>query len=85
MGQLGWEGIDGVMAHSASSMTRVEHPSQGFSEVIAGIENPRDMSHNNIASVFPLLDSKVLDVDVARAVGRHFGINHVNSRHVVFI
>jgi len=41
--------------------------------------------HDNVTSVFPILDGEVLDVDVASAVRRYSGINHLDCGLVVTV
>ena len=71
------------MAHGAAGMALVENPSEGLSEVIWGVDDAWDEVHDDIASIFPVLDGKVLDVDVAGALGGHLGVNHVDGGFVV--
>ena len=42
-----------------------------------------DEPHDKVASFLPVLDGKMLDVDVTGAFGGHTGIDHVDGRHVV--
>ena len=39
--------------------------------------------HDNVAGVLPVLNGKVLDVNVARALGGDLRVNHVDGRFVV--
>jgi hypothetical protein len=65
------------MSHDAACMAFMKHPSQGLGEEIIGwIEDPRYELHDYATSIFPVLDSKVLDVNVTRALRRHSGIDH---------
>ena len=41
--------------------------------------------HEDVTSSFPVLKSKVLDINVARSFCRDVSIDHVDGRHVVFI
>ncbi len=43
------------------------------------------MVHDNVLCVLPILDGKVLDINVARALGRDLRVDHVDSRHIVFV
>ena len=48
---------------------RMEDPSEGFGEAIGLLDDSRDMVQDNMAVVFPVLDSKGLDVNVPAAFG----------------
>ena len=45
-------------------MTSMEDPSEGLGEVISRVDDSSNVSHLNISTRFPVLDGKVLDVDV---------------------
>lgn len=64
-------------------MTLVELPAQILSEVIRWIDDPRDELHDHITRVVPVLDDKMLDIDVAGVLGWNVSIDHVDSRLVV--
>ncbi len=57
-------------------MTRVEYPSKRFGEIIRRINDARDVVHDNGTAFFPILDGKVLDVNVTRALGGDLGVDH---------
>ena len=73
------------MAHDAACMAAVKNPSQRFGHIIGGVDDAGDVVHDDVASVLPFLDGKMLDVDVPRAFGGHACIDHANGRHVVFV
>ena len=66
-------------------MACVEDPTKWFGEVVTGIDDARAVSHDDVAVSFPILDGKVLDVNVAGAFGRDTGIDDRDGRHVVFV
>ena len=58
------------MTHNASRMAGMEDPAQGLGEVIRGVDDTRDVAHDNVASLLPVLNGKVLDINVTRTFGR---------------
>ena len=67
------------MSHRPSGMPRVQRPTERFGGLIGGVNNSRDVMHNDVATSTPLLQRKVLYVDVTRA-GRGLAfIDHRNS------
>ena len=52
------------MSHATACMARMEHPSKNLGQIIARIENPCEMFHDNVAFLAPFLNGKVLDLDV---------------------
>ena len=43
------------------------------------------MLQDNILLIGPVLDGKVLDINMARSFSRDVIVDHIDSRHVVFI
>lgn len=74
-----------VVAHDAASVTGMKHPAKRFRKVIGHVDNTGDKVHDYISCIFPVLDGKVLNVNMARALGGNLGINHINGRLVVTI
>ena len=72
-----------VMAHDAACMAFMEDPSQRLSQIVRAIDGARDEVQNNVTSIFPVLDGKVLDVNVAGVLGGDLRVNHVDGRFVV--
>ena len=66
-------------------MTGVEDPTKCFGEVVRGVDNSRDGFEDNVASLAPILNCKVLNVDVARALGRLTSVDHFDRGFIVFI
>ena len=60
-----------VMAHKATTVTRVKYPAQQFSEVVAGIQDARDVNEFDTTPFFPILDSKVLDINMSSTFSRN--------------
>ena len=73
------------MTHNATCMTLMEDPAKRFGEVITRIENARAESHKDMAGIFPILDGKVLNINVPGAFRGYLGIDHIDSGLVVFI
>ena len=72
-----------VVAHGAASVTLMKDPAEGLGEVIWWVEDTRDEVHDNISSIFPVLNGKMLDVNVAGTLGGHLGVDHVDGGFVV--
>ena len=66
-------------------MTRMENPSKIFGEVVAAIDHSRDVAERNVAIGFPILNRKILDRNVASAVGRNASVDHLDGRFVVAV
>lgn len=74
-----------VVSHDTASMTLMKDPSQRLGEVVRGIEDPWNVTHHNVPSIFPILDGKELDVNVARSLSGDLRIDHPDGRHVVIV
>ena len=73
------------MAHDAATVSLMEDPAQGFCAVIRGVQNTGTIGHHNLLAVLPILDSEVLDINVARTLGWDLGVNHVDGGLVVHV
>jgi hypothetical protein len=71
------------VSHEATSVTRVEDPTERFREVVSGIDDPRDMAKSDETIFFPILNRKILNQDMPRAIGRHASVDHVDGGLVV--
>ena len=74
-----------IMPHNAAGMAFMEDPTKRFSQVVSGVEDSGDETHNNVAGFLPILKGKVLDIDVSRSLSENASIDHVDSRLVVFV
>ena len=74
-----------VMPHDATGMALMKDPSQWFGKVIRGIDDTRDELHHNVPRVLPVLDGKVLDIDMTRALSGNTSVDHVDGGLVVTI
>ena len=66
-------------------MAMVESGTKGCSERVGRIDDAGDVLHNNFVVGLPLLDGKMLNVNMARAGRRTAGVDHENGRRVVFV
>ena len=73
------------MAHDPAGMAFMEDPTKGFGEIIGWVEYSRDKTHDNVASFFPILDGKVLDINVTGALSGDTGVDHIDGRLIVLI
>ena len=42
------------------------------------------MSHDNVLGIVPVLDGKMLDINMARPFSRDTVVDHIDNRHAVF-
>ena len=54
-----------------------------FSKIVRRVENATNEVHDKIAMFLPILDGKVLDMNMAGPIGRNARIDHVDGRLVV--
>jgi len=71
--------------HKPTGMARVEKPAQGLGEIIGRVIDTRNMEKHDIASFFPILNGKMLDVNMSGARGRATRINHLDGGNVIFV
>jgi len=71
------------MPHDVAGMVVVQDTSKGFCQVIGGVDHIRDELHNNGPGFFPVLDGKVLDVNVMGALSRDASVDHIDGQLVV--
>jgi hypothetical protein len=64
--KLGWERRSKTkVAHHLLSMVQVKNPANTFWETIAGINDSLNLLEEEMTGFFPILDGKVLYVDVS--------------------
>ena len=63
----------------------MEDPSQCLSKGVGWVENARDVLQDNVALLFPFLNSEVLNGDVARARRWLGGIDHQDGGLIIFV
>jgi hypothetical protein len=66
-------------------MAAVEDPAKILRLLVGGVDDTRDVLHDYVALLAPLLDGEVLNVDVASALGGAGGVDHVDGGLVVFV
>ena len=71
------------MPHDVAGMALMKDPSQWFCEVIRGIDETRDEFHHNVPRVLPVLDGKVLDINMTRALNGHTSVDHIDGGLIV--
>ena len=74
-----------MVSHHALNMSGVQNPSERLGECIWGVDDTRDVAHFDVSSNFPILDGKVLDVDVVGVISGNLIINHKDGQHVVLV
>jgi hypothetical protein len=73
------------VAHKASGVTRMKDPADAFGEAVARVDDTLDVFQNNMASPFPVLNGKILNVNMAGAFSGTTGVDHLDCRFVVLI
>ena len=74
-----------MMTHHAAHVSGMENPTEWLGKGIRRVDDSRDVAHNDIARCFPVLDGKVLNVNVSGAIRRNVVVDHEDSRHIVFV
>lgn len=49
------------MSHEPATVSCMKNPTKRFSEVIGRVDDTRDMFHDDVTSIFPVLNGKELD------------------------
>ena len=73
------------MSHNAPCMPLVKDPAEGFGKIIGGVDNTRNELHDDGVVFFPILDGKMLYVNVSRTFGWLSSIDDLDSRLVVLV
>ena len=68
------------MSHQTAAVAGVKDPANTFGEGVAGIDDARDVSENDVAGTFPVLNRKIVDINVSRALSGTAGIDHFYGR-----
>ena len=71
------------VAHNATGMALMKNPTKRFCKVIRWVDDAMDEGHDNVSCIFPVLNGKMLDINVSRAFGGDLGVDHVDGRLVV--
>ena len=72
-----------MMSHAVAGMMGMWDPSKRFGEIVAVIENPMKMLHDQIFVLAPFLDGEMLDVNVPITGSRAFQNDHMESCHII--
>jgi hypothetical protein len=73
------------VTHHAARMSKMQGGTQRLGEGIGRVDDARDLAENDVPLGFPLLNCKMLDVDVTRSWRWAAGIDHKNGRLVVLV
>ena len=63
----------------------MEDPTEGLGEIIGRVDDARDVFQDDVLGILPILDGKVLNINVAGALSRNTSVDHLDSRLVVFV
>ena len=58
---------------------------KGFGKSIGNGEDTGDMSHNDILGFGPILNGKMLNINMTRTLSGDTVVDHIDCRHIVFI
>ena len=53
------------MAHDPTGMAGMEDPAKGLDEIISWVDDPGDVAKDDVAGIFPILNGKVLNVNMS--------------------
>jgi hypothetical protein len=70
------------MTHETTGMAGMKNPAKGFSKVIRRIDNARDVTEFKMTLTSPVLNGKVLDVNVPRPFGRLHCVDYPDGRDI---
>ena len=73
------------MAHGMMSMVSKKGPAKCLGSMVSNIDDARDMMHDNETTMLPLLNGKMLNVNVSGIGSRLVFVDHGNGRDIVFI
>ena len=71
------------MTHEPTAMTRVQDPSCRFRQGIRRIDDTRNVVHQDLTIIFPVLNGKSLDVDRARALSTATSVGNLDRIQVL--
>ena len=73
------------MTHGTTGMASEKGPAKCFGSMVSDIDDARDVTHNDEATTLPLLNGKMLNVDVSGIRSGLAFIDHGNGRDIVFV
>ena len=71
--------------HGMASMVSKKGPTKCLGSMVSNVDNAGDVMHDNDATKLPLLDSKMLNVDVSGVRSGFAFIDHCNCGDVVLV
>ena len=63
----------------------MEDPTERFGHVISRVDDARNMVHEDRTGFLPILDGKVLNINMAGTLGGNAGVNDFDGRLIVFV
>jgi hypothetical protein len=67
------------------SMMGMKNPPKGLHEIISQVDDSWNVFQDDITLILPILNGKVLDVNTLGAFCQDTCIDHLDSRHIVFV
>jgi len=74
-----------IISHKSASMPGMKDPTKRLGEIIGRIQHTRDEVHDNVANLFPIIDSKPLNINMLNGWSRLISIHHEDSSLVIFV
>ena len=63
----------------------MKNPAESFGQIITGIDNPRDVFHDNLSLSLPFLDSEILDLNVTGMSSGPIFVDHCSGSIIVHV
>ena len=74
-----------MVTHRTTNVAGVQCPAKCLDGLVAGVDDTKDMAHDDVTSGEPFLNRKVLDVDMTGASSRTSLVHHSDSSLIVHI
>ena len=72
------------MSHKSPYMAVMQNPSERLCKTVRGVDDTRDVLHDDVTSFLPFLNGEVLDGNLSGPVCGYLRIHHFYGGHVVF-
>ena len=73
------------MSHEVGGVTMVEYPTEGFCEHVRRIHDSRKVNQDDVLHKSPMLECKISDLDMTRAISRSTVVDDLDRGIVVFV
>ena len=76
--------MSGEVSHKATRMAGMENPTERFGQVIGRIEDTFDMTKGNMAFLLPILNGKMLYLEMTDSVSGMIVVDDLDCSFIVF-